>query len=163
MGSCRICCLLGMLSAGCGYSLDYRPPSGVTTVAVPIFQNHTFPLRRELEYDLTAAFRQEILSHTGLSIVPASEADMVVIGTIELYRENVISEGKNDQKSESVLTVIISAVIENYVSHRRSDLKLRVQEPFSPEQGETTDSVKNRAFKNLSERLLLSMESWDEE
>ena len=47
--------LWGLLLAGpgCGYSLGYRAPTGVETIAIPIFQNVTFPLWREVEYEVT--------------------------------------------------------------------------------------------------------------
>ena len=56
-------------AAGCGYTPGYRTPASVSTISVPIFDNHTFPLRREVEYDLTSAFRRQIQSRTALSIV----------------------------------------------------------------------------------------------
>ena len=65
-------------AAGCGYTPGYRTPGSVSTISVPIFDNHTFPLRREVEYDLTSAFRRQIQSRTALSIVDHGDADMVV-------------------------------------------------------------------------------------
>ena len=95
------CCLWLVLTAltGCGYSLGYRTPSAVQSVAVPIFQNQTFPLRREIEYELTSAFRKEIQARTQLCLTNSLDADMVVHGTIRYYRERVIAEGDSDQNS----------------------------------------------------------------
>ena len=51
--------LLVVALVGCGYTLGYRRPEGVFNLAVPVFRNETFPLRREIEIELTRAVRQE--------------------------------------------------------------------------------------------------------
>jgi hypothetical protein len=147
--------------AGCGYAAGYRAPEGVRTVAVPIFQNATFPLRREVEYDITEALRREIQARTSLQLAEDGAADLTVYGKVREFRESVIAEDRQDRKIESNLIVAVSLVVEDYANARRSETEVRVREPFSPELGETIDAVRRRAMKNLSERILLVMESWD--
>src|SRR5258705_6903152 len=87
---------------GCGYTLGWRAPEGVSTVSVPIFQNATFPLRREIEFELTSAFRQELQARTALSLVDEhASPDLVLRGRIIEFREWVVAEGDRDQKTES--------------------------------------------------------------
>lgn len=54
--------LLTVLVCGCGYAAGYRLPGGVEVVNVPVFDNQTFPLRRDVELDLT---RQIVTLLTG--------------------------------------------------------------------------------------------------
>jgi hypothetical protein len=149
-------------SAGCGYSLGYRPPPSVGTVAVPIFDNETFPLWREVEYELTEAFRREIQARTGLRLSTAESADMVIRGRITEFRPLVIAEGNADKKTESVLLVAASLVVEDMVNRRRSEVEVRVREPFSDELGETVETARAQAIKDLSEKMLLAIEWWEE-
>ena len=73
---------LVLVLAACGYSSGYRLPEGVYRLAVPMFENQTFPLRRELEYDLTRSIRQRLELKTDARIVSREEADAVLEGTI---------------------------------------------------------------------------------
>lgn len=154
--------LLGS-GGGCGYSLGYRAPTEIRTVAVPIFQNQSFPLYREIEYELTSIFREEIQARTPLHLSSSETADLVVLGTIRDFRQATVAEDENDRAIESMLIVAVSLIVEDYVHERRWEEDLRVAEPFSVQLGDTTATVKARAFKNLSERMLLAIKSWEEE
>ena len=151
-----------VLVAGCGYSAGYRAPPSVESVAVPIFQNATFPMRREVEYEVTKALRNEILARTSLRLTDDRDADMAVYGTVREFRENVVTEGAHDKKIESILVIVVGLIVEDYRNARRSQSEVRVREPFSPQLGETSETVRARAIKNLSERMLLNIESWEE-
>lgn len=151
-----------ILAAGCGYGLGYRAPPGVETVAVPIFQNGTFPLRRDIEYEVTDALRKEILARTSLRLVDSGEADLVLLGTIREYRTPTAAEGPRDSRIEASLVVVVGLVVEDYSSGRRSDVEIRVAEPYSPQLGETDLDARDRAVRSLAERMLLAIESWEE-
>lgn len=147
---------------GCGYGIGFQPPPGVHTVSVPIFFNATFPLRREVEFDLTSAFRQEIQARSSLRIVDESSSpDLVVRGRILEFRERVVAEGRYDVKTESSIVAKVELRIENYL-----DGKLRVEmisdvEPFSIEAGETFQTGTQRAIRNIAEKLVVALEDWD--
>ena len=153
-------CLLVL--SGCGYSSAFRAPSGVRTVAVPTFNNATFPLRRELEYELTSAVRREILSRTNFKLVDSRDADLVIHGTIREFRQPVMAEGSRDQVLESTLVISVAVTVEDYASGKRWQENVRKEEPYSVQLGETVDQARNRAIVNLAERILLVVESWDE-
>lgn len=153
--------LFVILLSGCGYSLGYRAPTSVRTVAVPIFDNQTFPLRRDVEYELTSAFRKELQARTDLRLTDSDQADMVVYGTVRYYRERVVAEGPSDQKTESVLVVVVGLAVEDLRNEQRSEVMVRDQEPVSFQTGETLDDGRRRAIKNLAERMVLAIESWE--
>jgi outer membrane lipopolysaccharide assembly protein LptE/RlpB len=153
-------CLLVL--SGCGYSSAFRAPSGVRTVAVPTFNNATFPLRRELEYELTSAVRREILSRTNLKLVDSRDADLVIHGTIREFREPVVAEGPRDQVIESTLVMSVSVIVEDYAGGKRWQENVTKDEPFSVQLGETLEQARSRAITNLAERILLVVESWEE-
>ena len=153
------CCLL--FAGGCGYSLGYRAPPHVQSVAVPIFQNQSFPLFRDIEYELTDTFRREIQARTPLEVLTSGSADLLILGTIRDFRKSTVAEDEHDRAIESVLVVVVSVTVEDFRNRRRWTEDVRVVEPFSIQLGDTTASVRERAFKNLSERMLLAIESWE--
>ncbi len=73
----RFLLLLILSSLGCGYSAGYKMPPGVIKLAVPMFENQTFPLRREIEYDMTRAVRQELELRTDAILVARGGEDAV--------------------------------------------------------------------------------------
>ncbi|MGQ9589642.1 MAG: LPS assembly lipoprotein LptE [Planctomycetota bacterium] len=156
-------CLSAALACGCGYTLGYRAPPGVETVAVPIFQNSTFPLRRDVEYEITSRFREELQARTPLRLVDSGSADLVILGTVRQYRDPTVAEGPRDERIESVLIVAVDLVVEDYVNGVRSEVGVEVVEPFSDQRGETARDVRARAFKNLAERMAIAVEAWEGE
>jgi hypothetical protein len=151
-------------AGGCGYSLGYRLPPRVHTVAVPIFANTTFPLRREIEFELTSAFRQELQARAGLRIVDESSSpDLVVRGRILEFREWVIAEGRLDQKTESSVVARVELSIENYLEGTVRPARIYDAEPFSIEAGESFALGRRRAIQNLAEKLVLALEDWEGE
>ena len=151
------------LPSGCGYSLGFQVSPGVTTVAVPVFLNDTFPLRREIEFELTSAFRQELLARTDLRLVDETgNPDLVVRGRILEFRERVVAEGRLDQKLESSVVARIELRIENYLDQTTRILEpISSSEPFSVQAGETFQDGRRKGIRNLAERLVVRMEDWE--
>lgn len=147
--------------SGCGYSIGYRETPGVRTVAVPTFHNATFPIRREIEYEITSAFRQELQARTSLRIIDElASPDMVVRGRILEFRERVVAEGKQDQKTESSLVALVELQIENYKGGTLRVERVSDVEPFSIQAGESFDDGRRRAIRNLAEKLVIAAEDW---
>ncbi len=151
---------------GCGYSLDYRLPPGASTIAVPLFINDTFPLRREIEFELTSLFRQELQSRAKVRIVDsAANPDLVVRGRIREFREWVIAENRSDQKSESSVVAHVELEVENYMDDPGTVRTERVyaSEPFSIQSGESFQDAQRRALRNIAEKLVIALEDWGDE
>lgn len=148
------------VSSGCGYSLGYRAPPSVVSVAVPMFHNATFPLRRELEFELTSAVREQIQTRTAMVLVDSDVADMVVKGTIHDFKERVVAEGPNDEKLESRVLIVVTLLVEDYQNKKRWEEKVRIDEPVSFESGQTIASARVRAAEDLAEKIVNTLDSW---
>ena len=165
MTSYRIGILLLFLAAthllqGCGYRLGVQTPPGVYRIAVPTFTNQTFPLRRDIETELTSALRQEIQGRTGLSLVSDGQSDMTVYGWIREFREKVLAEGEQDEKLESLVSIRIDLRIEDYANRTVREEKVVETQPLSASRGESIDAARKRAIDNLAEKILLKVEPW---
>jgi hypothetical protein len=158
--------LLLLLTAalpGCGYSLGYIAPPDVQTVAVPIFHNATFPLRRDVEYKLTSAVRKEILERTTLRLVDSDEAHMVLRGRIVEFRELLVVEGDRDVKVESSVFAAVDLSLEDQVNKFRVQLpRVTTTEPFSARASDSFESSTGNVVERLAERIVAAMEYWDD-
>lgn len=145
---------------GCGYRLGVRTPPGVYRIAVPTFTNQTFPLRRDIETELTSALREEIQGRTALRLVSDGQSDMTVYGWIREFRERVLAEGELDEKLESMISVRIDLRIEDYANKTVREEKVVETQPLSTSRGESIDAARKRAIDNLAEKILLKVEPW---
>ena len=159
---CSCLCLASLLP-GCGYSLGYRKPPDVHSVAVPIFHNATFPLRRDVEFLLTSAVRKEILERTTLRLVDSEDADMVLRGRIVEFREFLDVEGDRDEKIESTIFAAVDLVLEDKVNEFRVQLpRVTTSEPFSERAQQSFESSTGTVVERLAERVVAAMEYWDD-
>ena len=157
-----LACVLVSL-VGCGYSLGHRAPPGVRTVAIPIFHNTTFPLRREVEFNLTSAVRQELQRRSSLRLVDSEDADMVLRGTILEFRETLLVEGDRDEKVESSVFAVVSLVLEDKFNGYEVELpRVTTSEPFSPSNQGSFESGSRSVVERLAERIVAAMEYWDD-
>lgn len=155
------CALVSLV--GCGYSLGHRAPPGVRTVAIPIFHNATFPLRREVEFNLTSAVRQELQRRSSLRLVDSENADMVLRGTILEFRETLLVEGDRDEKVESSVFAVVSLALEDKFNGYEIELpRVTTSEPFSPSNQGSFESGSRSVVERLAERIVAAMEYWDD-
>ena len=93
--------IVGTLVAACGcgtvkkimtlgYTSKSLSPQNVRTVHLPVFENRTF--RRGLEFQLTAAIKNELLHKSDLRIADRDVADTELTGEIVDVREHVLLE-----------------------------------------------------------------------
>lgn len=97
--------ILASFLASCGYTSRSLIDQNVQSVYVPIFDNDTF--RRDLEYDLTKAIKEEILFKTQLKIVDEKHADTILTGTLRDVQENVLIENPDAVTVESRVSVFV--------------------------------------------------------
>ncbi|MCA8960941.1 MAG: LptE family protein [Planctomycetes bacterium] len=157
-------CGIGLLVAclGCGYSFGYRLPDGVRTLSVPTFDNQTFPLRREVEFDLTRAVRRELLLGTDADVVNGDRADAVLHGTIRRFDERVLSEGRSDVVQESSILVEVRVkLVKSVDGSVLFDQVISDHAAFSVVAGETVDDARREAINEIAERLVAELEAWE--
>jgi len=97
--------ILASFMASCGYTSPSLIDQNVQSVYVPIFDNDTF--RRDLEYDLTKAIKEEILFGTQLKIVDEKHADTILTGILKDVQENVLIENPDAVTVESRVNVFV--------------------------------------------------------
>jgi len=146
--------------SGCGYRLGVQTPPGVYRIAVPTFTNQTFPLRRDIDTELTSPLRREIQGRTALRLVADGDSDMTVYGWVREFRERVLAEGELDEKLESMVSIRIDLRIEDYVNGTVREETVVENQPLSTSRGESIDAARGRAVDNLAEKILLKVESW---
>ena len=150
-----------LLVSGCGYTLGYRLPEGVFRLAVPTFRNETFPLRREIEQELTRAVRRELELRTDANLVESRRADAVLEGTVLSFQEAVVTEGARDVATERSIEVVTR--IRVFRTKDGTDIlntEIRDHETFSVFAGETQEDARARAVRKIAERIVVELEAW---
>ncbi len=158
------CLSLPLLFAGCGYSTGFVLPEGTRTIAVPIFRNETFPLRRDLEVELTRAVKRELQLRTDARVVAdRASADAVLEGIILDFSQGVLAEGADDEVQESgiVVRVRIRLIRARDGSELVGQTDIREDEPYSNVAGETIDLARGRVVEELARSVVIALEPWE--
>lgn len=98
----------------------------VRTVAVPIFENHTFV--RNVEFDLTDALIKEIESRTPYKVVDRARADTILIGHVRQVELDQLSKSRLTGLSEEV---ILSVTIDFRWQHQQSGKLLLERQEYA--------------------------------
>jgi len=97
---------MAMSLGSCGYTSRPLYNAAYKTVAVPIFDNHSF--RREWEFRLTEAIAKNIEFRTPYKVVSQDKADTILSGKITSVDENVLTERTGTiLPRETQLTVVV--------------------------------------------------------
>jgi hypothetical protein len=161
-----VCLLaLALLPMGCGYQLGYRPPTGVRTVSVPIFDNRTDPgtggARRDLEIELTEAVVRAIQSRTPLLVVGPDQGDVVVKGALLAASEAVLVEGPDDEALLSRATFTIEVEVSGGIEREPTLLTETVEFPSGAQRFGTRDeglAIPPEGLRKLAERVVFLLE-----
>ncbi|MBN1421253.1 MAG: hypothetical protein JXP34_20940 [Planctomycetes bacterium] len=153
---------LVLSGSGCGYGIGFRGPEGVRSVFVPMFRYVAFPLRRDFEYELTAAVKREIELRTPLALrVSESGADATLEGTIERYDESALAEGPYDRVTKAGIAVRVGLVFRDARSgevYYTGPVEDRVT--YSIGRGEDGDVARREAIRDIAARIVMVLEPW---
>ena len=95
-----------LFTAGCGYTGESLYPSGIQTVAVPIWKNDTF--RHQLGFRLTEAIDKNIESRTPYRLASMKHADTVLRGKIVQVQETLLSNSfETNLPQETQVTIVV--------------------------------------------------------
>ena len=103
----------GALQSGCGYHFigeNSEVLSGITAIAIPYFENKTY--QSGLERQVTEALVDEFVKSRTVSIVSEGEADAVIRGVVEEFREYVSAFDENDNALEYGSFLSLSVTLE---------------------------------------------------
>lgn len=99
--------------AGCGYHFIGKGSevlSGIHSIAIPYFSNKSY--EAGLERYLTEALVDEFVKSRIIPLVDEGEADAVIRGKIEDFREAVISYDKDDRALEYRALLLLDVTLE---------------------------------------------------
>ena len=149
--------IFAMIS-GCGYSTKSLIDRNINSIYIPIFDNTTF--RRGLEFDLTKAVKDEIMSRTNLRIVQKESADTILYGEISKVTESVLIQNIRDDIVESRLKIFVDIKLVD----RRTDRTLVKEKglfssaEFIVNRGENIISAAEEDLVKLAETIVNHLE-----
>ncbi|MDR4499490.1 MAG: LPS assembly lipoprotein LptE [Candidatus Scalindua sp.] len=150
-----------IMVCGCGYSTKSLIIRDVETIYVPVFENNTF--RRDLEFDLTKAVKDEVLSKTSLRIVKKDDADTVLYGTINNLNEAILTQNTGDNIVENQITLFVDFKLIDMRTGKtlveRKDISQLAEYVIA--RGETLDSAYEEGVTDMAETIVnLIEEKW---
>ncbi len=144
--------ILGL--SGCGYHFigqESEVLSGINAIAIPYFSNKSYEAR--LERYLTESLVDEFVKSRMIAIVEEGDADAVIRGKIENFKEYVISFDKDDRALEYRALALLEVTLERRdtgeVLWRNKELFHFEDYRVSSEIAET-EANKEQAIKRIS-------------
>jgi hypothetical protein len=153
-------CVLILLAliTGCGYTTKSLISRNINSVYIPIFGNFTF--RSGLEFDLTTALKDEILSKTKLRIVRKDNADTILTGKIVTVTEGVITSNARDNIIENQVIISVNIALMD----RRTGRELIAIDNLSNKaeyivtRGENIKTATQECLAGLAEKIIYQLE-----
>ena len=153
-------CVLVLLAliTGCGYTTKSLISRNINSIFIPIFGNYTF--RSGLEFDLTTALKDEIMSKTKLRIVRKDNADTILTGKIVTVTEGVITSNARDNIIENQVTISVNIALMD----RRTGRELISMDGLSNKaeyivtRGENINTATQECLAGLAEKIVYQLE-----
>jgi hypothetical protein len=146
------------LISGCGYTSKSLISRKINSVYIPIFGNYTF--RRGLEFDLTTALKDEIMSKTKLRIAQKDNADTILTGKIVTVTEGVVTSNARDNIIENQVTISVNIAL----ADRRTGRELVSMDELSNKaeyivtRGENIKTATQECLEGLAEQIVYQLE-----
>ncbi len=149
---------LFVMISGCGYTTKSLISRKINSIYIPIFENDTF--RKGLEFGLTTAVKDEIMSKTKLRIVHKDDADTILSGRIVKVTESLLSSNFADNIVESRVTIFVDMKL---VDRRTGRTILAVEGLDNPAEfivnrGENINSASQESLIGLAEKIVSQLE-----
>ena len=156
----QFACIITLLAliSGCGYTTKSLISRKINSIYIPIFENDTF--RRGLEFDLTTAVKDEIMSNTKLRILQKDSADTILTGRIMKVTEGMLSSNVEDNIVESRVTISVYIKLVDRRTGRtlveKEDLKQSAE--FVVKRGENINTASQESLALLAREIVYSLE-----
>ncbi|MEX0887518.1 MAG: LptE family protein [Phycisphaeraceae bacterium] len=157
-------CIIAVVLPGCGYTGGGTYPAAYRTVAVPIFENHTF--HRRVENELAEALVKQIEQRTPYKVTDAGSADTILEGGIRQIDQVMVARHRPGGLPEEMEVTI---VVDFAWRDQRTGETLRQREGFeavgryAPARpvGQRFESAQHQAVQRLAEDMVATMQaSW---
>jgi len=156
----QLACIIALfaLISGCGYTTKSLISRKINSIYIPIFENDTF--RRGLEFDLTSALKDEIMSNTKLRILQKDSADTILTGRIINVTEGMLSSNVEDNIVESRVTISVYIKLVDRRTGRtlveEKDLKQSAE--FIVKRGENIKTASQESLVLLAKEIIFHLE-----
>ena len=157
----QLTCIIVLFAiiSGCGYTTKSLISRKINSIYIPIFGNSTF--RSGLEFDLTTALKDEIMSKTKLRIATKDNADIILSGKIIRVDEGVHSSNAQDNIVESTVTI----TVEIRIYERRTGRGMAIESPtitntaeFIVSRGENVNTATQESLEGLAKKIVYQLE-----
>ena len=150
--------VLFAIISGCGYTTKSLISRKINSIYIPIFGNNTF--RRGLEFDLTTAVKDEIMSKTKLRIAQKDNADTILSGIIVTVTEGLLSSNVQDNIVESRVTISVDITLVDRRTGRTliEKTSLSNSAEFIVSRGENIKTATQESLAGLAEKIIYQLE-----
>ena len=156
----KLACIMVLfaLISGCGYTTKSLISRKINSIYIPIFENSTF--RRGLEFDLTKAVKDEIMSKTKLRIAQKDNSDTILTGEITKVTETMLSSDLADNIVESRVSIYVNIKLVDRRTGRTLVDEKNVQHSaeFVVGRGENINSASQESTAILAETIVNHLE-----
>jgi hypothetical protein len=153
-------CVLVLLAliTGCGYTTKSLINRNINSIYIPIFGNYTF--RSGIEFDLTTALKNEIMTKTKLRIDKKENADTILTGKIVAFREGVMSSNAKDNIVESSVTISVNvAFMDRRTGRRLASINgLTDSAAYVVPRGENINTATEECLAGIAEKIVNQLE-----
>ncbi len=146
------------LISGCGYTNKPLISRKINSIYIPIFENETF--RKGLEFDLTNAVKDEIMSNTKLRIAKKDNADTILTGKIQKVTESMLSSNVEDNIVEGRVTIYVDIKLVDRRTGRTLIEEKNVKQPaeYIVKRGENIKTASRESLVLLAEKIVSHLE-----
>jgi hypothetical protein len=146
------------LISGCGYSNKSLISRKINSIYIPIFENETF--RKGLEFDLTNAVKDEIMSNTKLRIAKKDNADTILTGKIQKVTESMLSSNVEDNIVEGRVTIYVDVKLVDRRTGRTliEEKKVTQSAEYIVKRGENIKTASRESLTLLAETIVGHLE-----
>ncbi len=156
----QLACILTLfaLISGCGYTSKSLISRKINSVYIPIFGNYTF--RSGLEFGLTTALKDEIMSKTKLRIAKKDDADTILTGKIFTVTEGVITQNARDNIIENQVTITVNfAFVDRRTGRALMSMNgLSNRAEYIVTRGENVNTATQECLEGLAEKIVYQLE-----
>ena len=146
------------LISGCGYSNKSLISRKINSIYIPIFENETF--RKGLEFDLTNAVKDEIMSNTKLRIAKKDNADTILTGKIQKVTESMLSSNVEDNIVEGRVTIYVDIKLVDRRTGRTliEEENVKQAAEYIVKRGENIKTASRESLVLLAEKIVSHLE-----
>lgn len=162
-----VAALSALLLGACGYSFSGSSlPSHIKTIAIPVLENQS--LDYQVADEATQSLVDRFIQDNRLKVVPLSDADSVLEGTLTSYEDKVYSYDRNENPEQYIVVIKFSLVFKDRIKNREiwKNESLSASQVYSPggkiPGGPTSEAeARQLAFDELANDVLAqTLEQW---